>query len=149
MKLSEKGRHAPPPRLPRHAQGVVEVLAGWSGVVSRAHWRLGDETVVDGADFYVGERELGHLHLDGEAHIAVGRELGAALVKGGLAERFPWATTFVQHAVKSAADAERALFLFELAHARLNGASRASLEARVAESIRARKPAHLVESIPR
>lgn len=43
MKLSEKGRYVPPPSLPKHAQAVLEVLAGWPDVHARTHWLLGDE----------------------------------------------------------------------------------------------------------
>ncbi|MBC8074045.1 MAG: hypothetical protein IAG13_37340, partial [Deltaproteobacteria bacterium] len=49
MKLVEKGRYAPPPQLRTAAQSVVQTVATWPGMITRAHWRLGDETLVDGA----------------------------------------------------------------------------------------------------
>lgn len=132
MKLAEKGRYAPPPRLPAHAQTVASALASWPEVHARTHWLLGDETRVDGADFYVGERELGHIHLHGEAHIAVPKSLRDALVKADLASPFPWSQAFVTHPIATATDVEAARALFELAYDHLQGVGVAELVARVA-----------------
>jgi hypothetical protein len=136
MKLSAKGRFAAPPRLPEHAQAVSETLAGWTEVHARTHWFLGDESVVDGADFYVGEEELGHLHLDGEAHVAVGKKLGAALIAAGRAAPFRWSEAFVVLPVRSARDVEAALALFELAYERRRGTPERELVARVGKAAR-------------
>lgn len=134
MKLSEKGRFAPPPKLePKFAQALSETLSSWSGVHARTHWQLGNESVVDGADFYVGEEELGHLHLDGDAHVAVGAALRNALVERGLARPFPWSREFVTWRVTSAASRDRAEWLFSLRLAALGGASVESLLATVTE----------------
>lgn len=132
MKLIEKGRYAPPPRLPVHAQAVARVLGGWRRVHARTHWLLGNENEVDGADFYVGEHELGHIHLQGEAHIAVTRSLRNALVAAGLAEPFRWSQSFVVYSVEAAAHVAHALALFELAYDQLHGVSSAELVARSA-----------------
>lgn len=132
LKLPEKGRQAARPTLPRHAGRVAATLDAWPGVNPRAYWRLGDETEIDGADFYYGQDELGHLHLDGEAHVAVGRKLREVLVEAGLAEPFPWSREFVRHEVSSATDVKRVLFVFEIAHARRKGEPHAALEARIA-----------------
>ena len=70
MKLSLKGRFSTRPTLPEHAEDVAKELASWPDMHARTHWLLGDETEVDGADFYLGEEELGHLHLGGQAHVA-------------------------------------------------------------------------------
>ncbi len=122
MKLADKGRFQPPPRLtPKAAQALAEVLTGWPQVQARTHWQLGDETRVDGADFYVGEHELGHLHLDGDAHVAVGRLVRDALVKRGLAHAFPWSRDFVTWQVESEATRAHAEWLFSLRHAVLRG----------------------------
>ncbi len=131
MKLAAKGRYAPPPSLPTHAQSVSESLARWPAVHARTHWFLGDEREVDGADFYVGEEELGHLHLDGEAHIAVTRALREALTGAGVAKPFRWSASFVVFRVRSAADVEHALGLFGLAYDRLRGTPEAELLARI------------------
>ena len=60
MKLSEKGHFAQRPSLAGAAELVARNVERWADVHARTHWQLADETIVDGADFYVGERELGH-----------------------------------------------------------------------------------------
>jgi hypothetical protein len=132
MKLADKGRYAPPPRLPVHAQAVSSLVLSWPQVHARAHWLLGDETQVDGADFYVGERELGHIHLQGEAHISVPKPVRDALIKAGLASPFPWSQAFVAYSIATAADVAAARILFELAYHHLRGATLAELLARIA-----------------
>lgn len=128
MKLSEKGRFAPPPKLePKFAQALSETLASWNGVHARTHWQLGDESVVDGADFYVGDEELGHLHLDGDAHVATGAALRDVLVERGLAHPFRWSREFVTWRVTSQVSREHAEWLFSLRLAALGGASLDSL----------------------
>lgn len=131
MRLSEKGRFSPPPVLPENAEIVSKALASWDDVHARTHWLLGDETEVDGADFYVGDEEIGHLHLEGQAHVATGLVLRKALVAAKLASPFRWSTKFVVHDVERAADVEHALWLFRLAYDRTKGATDADLVARV------------------
>jgi luciferase-like monooxygenase len=138
MNLAEKGRYAPPPRLPVHARAVSQALAKWPGVHARTHWLLGDETEVDGADFYVGERELGHIHLQGEAHIAVPAPVRKALVESGLAAPFQWSPGFVVCQIATAAEVPRAKALFQLAYDGLQGVSSEQLVARCASLARAR-----------
>lgn len=121
MKLEEKGHFAPPPLLPRWAQQLSELLAKQPGVEARTHWLLGDETQVDGADFYLGHEELGHLHLDGEAHVAQAGGLRDALVKAGLAQPFRWSRQFVTTEVSDAAGLERGAWLFSLRRRQLEG----------------------------
>ena len=123
MKLSSKGRFAEPPVLPKAAQLVSDALAAWPDVHARAHWLLGDENVVDGADFYLGEDEIGHIHLEGEAHVAVGPKLGAELVAARRAKPFRWSDDFVVLSIKTPRDAEAALSLFQLAYDRRREAS--------------------------
>lgn len=127
MKLAEKGRYAPPPSLPKHAQAVSEALASWPEVHARSHWLLGDESVVDGADFYVGQEEIGHLHLDGEAHVAVSAAVREALIAAGRAKPFRWSREFVTFQVGTEADVEAALALFALAYDRRRGTSEGEL----------------------
>lgn len=134
MKLTEKGRFAAPPSLPEPAQSVSTTLAGWPEVHARSHWLLGDDQVVDGADFYVGQDEIGHIHLGGEAHVAVGKKLGAALVAAKRAKPFRWSDEFVVLSIRTARDAKAALALFELAYDRRRGASERELVGRVTES---------------
>ncbi len=131
MKLAEKGRFSPPPKLPKHAQVVSQALSSWADVHARTHWLLGDESVVDGADFYVGDEEIGHLHLEGQAHIATGLVLRKALVTAKLAAPFRWSSKFVVHDIARVSDVEHALWLFRLAYDRARGASDEELVTRV------------------
>lgn len=114
MKLSEKGRHQPRPTLPRHAETLAVELSSWDGVIARTHWLLGDERVVDGADFYAGEHELGHLHLDAVAHIPQAPGVAQALIRNRLAQRFPWSDDWVVSRVSSAEAVRHARWLFRL-----------------------------------
>ncbi len=121
MKLDEKGRFAPPPALPEHAETVSRIVAAWPEVHARTHWLLGDETEIDGADFYLGQEELGHIHLEGEAHIAVSPKLRDALIKAGRAKAFRWSPAFVVFPIRTAADVSRAEALFRLSYDRRRG----------------------------
>ena len=132
MKLAEKGRFAPPPKLEPEAQRVSDEVSGWAEVHARTHWQLGDESVVDGADFYLGQEELGHIHLDGEAHVMFPRSVADAVVSKKIATRLPWARTGTVVAIESAADAERALWLFRLSYDHRRGVAPAELIERVA-----------------
>ena len=127
MKLNEKGRFAPPPSLPEHAQAVSKSVAGWPEVHARTHWLLGDETKVDGADFYVGQEELGHIHLEGEAHVAVPRKLRDALIKARRAKAFRWSEAFVVFPIRNVSDVSKAEALFRLSYDHLRGVSEEAL----------------------
>jgi hypothetical protein len=131
MKLADKGPIVGPPRLGGPAQMVSAEVQSWPGVVSATHWLLHDPTQVDGADFYVGERELGHIHLDGEIHLAVTQALRRALVKRKLVEPFRWAADWVQFPITDRKSAQHALWLFRLGYDRLNCASRTDLFQRI------------------
>ena len=137
MKLSEKGPLAPAPTLSAVLEPVSQAMQGWLGVTAAAHWdlfRVGE--VVDGIDFYVGEQELGHFHLDGEAHLATSPALGQALVAGGLARPLRWGGAayqgWTEFSVRTAADAAHAMWLFELNYQRLGGRPEAELVAAIA-----------------
>lgn len=133
MKLNEKGRFVARPALDGIAEGLAQEVERLAGVKARTHWHLGDENEVDGADFYVGDAELGHIHLYAEAHIAVPKPLRDALIAAGLAKRFPWSEAFVAKRVKTAKDVREAAFVFGLAHAHLRGTAVVELIARVAQ----------------
>ncbi len=74
-----KGPLAPPPVLGGTVQAVADSVAAWPEVEATTHWRLDDQSRIDGIDFYVGPDELGHIHLDGSIHLATTPELGAAV----------------------------------------------------------------------
>jgi Family of unknown function (DUF5519) len=145
MKLNDKGKFEVRPSLASPAESVALTVESWASVHARTHWQLGDETVVDGADFYVGEQELGHLHLYPEAHIAVPRALRDALFAVKLARPFRWSQSFVVRRVKTAADARITEWLFRLAYDHLRGISVATLLQRIEERAH---PAARLEAIP-
>ncbi len=111
------------------AQAVADKVAAMPGVSVQAHWEIGSQTEIDGSDFYIGEEELGHIHLDGEAHIPIGTKLARKLIRAGLAEEFPWGTDFVVADTKQVA---LVTWLFELRHAQIAGVTEADLLAQIA-----------------
>ncbi len=129
MSRRQKGRVAPPPILHPAAQAVVDEVVRLPGVVAQAHWQIGSQTDVNGTDFYVGEEELGHIHLDGEAHIPLGPALVDLAIERGLGQRFRWSSTFV--VVDTDAAPAAALGLFAVRHAQIGGETGAALRARI------------------
>lgn len=136
MSRKAKGRVAAPPRLGKTAQRVADTVAALPDVIVQAHWEIGSQTEVNGTDFYVGEDELGHIHLDGEAHIPIGRRLADALIRADLAQRFPWSREFV---VVDTADEPLAAWVFGLRRAQIAGAATAELAARIDEAVAIRR----------
>ena len=128
MTRDAKGRVAPPPKLGPAAQQVADAVARMAGVTAQAHWEIGSQTDVNGTDFYVGQSELGHIHLDGEAHIPIGGAVAALLIRKKLARRFRWSGDFV---VVDTAAPETALKIFGLRHAQIAGASEAEIIAAI------------------
>lgn len=112
MLRADKGPVAPPPALAGSLGAVASAVAAWPGVKATTHWHLIDRTRVDGVDFYVGEAELGHLHVDGSLHLATSPALGQAMVAAGLARRFPYQHGWVCEDVETIG-AQAAIALFE------------------------------------
>ena len=133
MKLSDKGRHLPPPVLDAPLQRLSEEVRSWPDIIAVTHWHFSGSGQVDGADFYRGEDELGHLHLDGDLHLATPPALGRALLSAGLARRFPWAagSEWVLYPIRSEADAHHAERLLRLAYDALGGTPEAELLGRL------------------
>ena len=124
MKLADKGPMAPPPVLSAYPQMVSAAIQQWKYIIAVAHWDLNDEIRIDGADFYVGKEELGHIHLDGSVHLATVKELRVPLVNQKLAEKFPYGGTYdgwVLFNITTEADAVQAIWLFKLNYQRLTG----------------------------
>jgi len=134
VRLESKGKIRPPPKLKGPAEDVSLEIQSWRGVISATHWYLYDRTQIDGADFYVGEKELGHIHLDGELHLGVTAGLCRQLVELGRAEAFPWGEDWVQAPISSRRDAKNALWLFRLGYDRLRGTPIAELRRRAREA---------------
>ena len=114
-----KGPVAPPPVLDGALQVVVDAVSAWPGISTTVHWYLFDQSRVDGVDFYLGEEELGHLHLDGSIHLATPSGLGRALVAEGAARPFRWQPGWVEAQVRRiGTDAAIALFRRNYEHLR-------------------------------
>ena len=108
---AEKGPVAPPPRLDGPLGTVADAVRGWAGVIATVHWDLLRSTRVDGIDFYLGEEELGHLHLDGSVHLATSPTLGRALIAECAAHPFRYQQGWVCETVRRIGpDAAIALF---------------------------------------
>jgi Family of unknown function (DUF5519) len=131
MKLAEKGPIVAPPVLDGWAQVVSLQIQAWPQIVSATHWQFGNPSKVDGTDFYVEEDELGHIHLDGEIHLLLTKDLHRAIIDARLADRFRWAANWVQFSIEDERSGKHALWLFQLAYDRLRGAHEAALLKRI------------------
>lgn len=131
MQLRNPGPVQTAPALEGHAGQLAEIIARWPGVSAYTHWRLGLPDVVDGAEFHLGDPELGHIHLDGMAHIPLNATLTSLLVRKGLGRTPGWSSAWITHPVRSPADVRDASFLFRLARSRLCGGSDAELVERI------------------
>ena len=93
---SQKGPVGPAPHLKEPLQTVIDEVSSWAGVTKTVHWHFADQSRVDGVDFYVVDEELGHVHLDGEIHLATTRALADVLVAEGAAKHFRYQTGWVE-----------------------------------------------------
>ena len=134
MRLESKGDICPPPKLKWPGESVSLEIQSWPGIIAASHWFLFDRTRVDGADFYVGEDELGHIHLDGELHLGLTVGLRERLIEAGLAEPLPWAEDWIQAPIGNPKDARTALWLFRLGYDRLTGTPISELRRRIREN---------------
>lgn len=122
LRIGQKGRVAPPPTLDDPFQRVSEAIASWNCVTALTHWHLSRRGKVDGSDFYVANRELGHIHLNGEVHLATDKRLHAKFVGDGRAEPFPFGGTYATWTlfrIRSESDAKYAISLFRQNYERL------------------------------
>lgn len=127
MKLEEKGNIIPPPVLSKYSEIVSKEIQQWAGIISATHWEIWDRNKPNGADFYVGDLELGHIHLDGSVHIASTKEFSKALVEAGIAQKFPYGENWVQFRILDKETATHAVWLFKLHYDNLRGADAAIL----------------------
>ena len=79
--------------------------------------------------FYVGGEELGHIHLDGEAHLAVTRAMRDVAIRAGTGHAAPWPgyENWLHIGITEDTAAE-ALALFRANHARLSSRQTATLD---------------------
>lgn len=131
MKLRNPGSVQPAPHLEGPAGELAGMVAGWPGVASFTHWRLGSPGVVDGAEFHVGDPELGHIHLDGSAHIPLTGRIAALLEHKGLGRTPYWSDAWITCPVRSSVEVARASWMFQLSYARIRGASDAEVVDRI------------------
>ncbi len=123
MALAAKGRFAPPPVLRSPLQAVSAEVQSWPGVVSATHWHYARPHEVDGADFYVGEDELGHVHVDGELHLATSPAIAGELIARRLATRFRWpGDEWCMFTIRSDEDARHAIWLLRIGYDHLREA---------------------------
>ncbi len=135
LPLSAKGKFAPPPVLQGFAQKVSATIQTWPSIIAATHWQLNRATQVDGADFYVGEDELGHIHLNGEVHLATSLELRNLLLAKNLARPFRYYASWVDTMIASDADANHAAWLFRLNYDRICGTPLDALAKRITEYV--------------
>ncbi|MEO5647380.1 MAG: luciferase family protein [Chitinophagaceae bacterium] len=127
MKLEEKGRIIPAPTLRTNLELVSQQIQKWPGIISATHWEIWDRNQPDGADFYVGESELGHIHLDGGVHIFSTKKISTLLIEKGLANRFPYGENWVQYHISGKKTVEHSIWLFKLHHDHLVGKEESEL----------------------
>lgn len=127
MKLEEKGKIIPPPVLSQYPELVSKQVQQWEGIISATHWEIRDRNKPNGADFYVGEQELGHIHLDGSLHIPSTKKFSQALIKAGLAQKFQYAENWVQFNISDDKSAAHAIWIFKLHYDHLNGVDATTL----------------------
>ena len=123
MRLADKGGIVPPPVLDALFQSLSATVQSWPGIIAATHWHFSHNGQVDGADFYRGGEELGHIHLDGEVHLATSPAITSALIAAGAAERFPWVGSgeWTAYRIRSAAGIRHAERLFRLGYNYLGG----------------------------
>jgi hypothetical protein len=124
MRRSDKGPVVAPPTLDEPLQTVVDTVGNWPGVITTAHWDPFRRSRVDGVDFYLGEEELGHIHVDGSLHLASSPMLGRVLVTEGLGRPFPYLLGWVEAQVRSVGSSA-AVALFRRNYERLLSAKSA------------------------
>lgn len=93
---SQKGPFAPAPSLNEPLQTVIDAVADWPGITKSVHWHFSDHSRVDGVDFYFADEELGHVHLDGEIHLATNQNLAKMLIAEAAAKRFSFQIGWVE-----------------------------------------------------
>ena len=131
--LRNAGVFQPAPRLEGFAQRVSDELQTWPGIISATHWQLGNSSRVDGAEFHVDKGgELGHIHLNGDIHLALTKGLRDRLIALELAKPFRWSDAWVTAPITSPPEADQALWLFRLGYDRLCSTPEETLFARIA-----------------
>lgn len=130
MKSATNAPAQPLPVLVGLRRQPTEIIRSWPGVHAAIHWDTLDRSRVNGAEFSVNQAALGHIHLDGEVHLATTHALGGPLLRQGLALPAPFGRgtgDWVAFPIRTEADAEQAIWLFQLNYDRLSGVPLAKL----------------------
>ncbi len=122
MKLEAKGKIIPPPVLSQYPEMASQEIQKWEGIISATHWEIWNNNKPNGADFYVGQLELGHIHLDGMVHITSTKKISQTLIKAGLAQKFPYGENWIQYEISNLKSGTHAIWLFKLHYNKLRGA---------------------------
>ena len=122
---SQKGPVAPAPNLQEPLQSVIDAVSSWAGVTKTVHWHFADQSRVDGVDFYYVDDELGHVHLDGEIHLATTQTLADVLVAEGAAMHFRYQMGWLEEDIRRIG-AAAAVALFRRNYERLQTLIRAN-----------------------
>jgi len=77
--------------------------------------------MVDGAEFHVGDGEVGHIHLDATGHFLLNRKIASLLVQKRLGRAPSLSNAWISRPVRSSADVHHAARLFGLAYGWLRG----------------------------
>ena len=133
MTLEEKGNIIPPPVLSKYPEMASIEIQQWENIISATHWEIHNNNKPNGADFYMKEHELGHIHLDGMLHVPSTKEISKALIQAKLAEKFIYAQNWVQFRIHNEATANHALWIFRLHYDRLCGVEDAQLMQRISD----------------
>lgn len=121
LSLGQKGPVFPPPILDEPYQTTISAVSGWKDIKAVTHWHLYKKSQVDGIDFYVKDRELGHIHLNGDVHLATNTFLRKQLVNRELASSFPYPgyEDWILFQINNLQNAQHAAWLFRLNYDRL------------------------------
>ena len=120
MPRSKKGPVVPPPALSGALAAVAEKFTSWPEVIATGHWTFYKPRRIDGIDFYVGDEELGHIHLDGDLHLATSPGLANAMISKGLAKPFQYQEGWVHEDI-AMIGAPAAIALFRSNYERIVG----------------------------
>lgn len=100
---------------------VMEEVRRWPGVEMRPHASANEPGTSDGVEFRLAGRQIGHMHADCAVHLSLTKALKQSVVSEQLAEPLPIAPSsgWAMFNPVSAADVERAIWLFRLNYVRL------------------------------
>ena len=123
--LGQKGPIAPPPILKETYQTAAFEISDWEDVIAATHWHLYKKGQADGIDFYVKDRELGHIHMNGDIHLATNSFLCKLFIDHQLASPFPYSgyEHWVLFKIHNLQSAQHAVWLFQMNYDRLRSKS--------------------------